>query len=520
MRMTRLGLRLRRRLGEHGFTLMFALGVMSVCTLLIVAIFFAVSSDATLTQSDLNGKRAYAAAEAGAQAYLFQLNNNSAASKWWQTCSDDSGTATVPGNTNESYTYRPVITCTTNNAVGTVLDPTTGQLRIEFTGTSGTSTRTIVASFRTLSPLSYLWYTVYETEDTAIDSTGNCDRFYWQSPGPDSSCEIEWGSQDKVNGPMYTQDEFLLGGTPTFGRGPADSIASSAPSNSVCVGGPCTAGVLRGTQDPRAPLVPLPADNANLETDAQQHGVLLPAGTTTLSITGSTATAVTCTAASTCSTQTINLTSKSVLYAPNGSGCTSSYSPSDVPNPPQNSAGDYYGICGDVYVLGSTYNAGVTVAAENDIIIEGNLLNANDNAQGVPQGTAAMGLVADQYVRIGHPATFNGGNCSAANPDRTIDAAILTLQHSFFVDNYDCGNGTAYGTLTVYGAIAQKFRGIVAISNSTEGYAKNYNYDNRLAYLLPPYMFDLQDASWQVVRQTLCSASLPSTNPQSCSDQG
>jgi len=50
-----------------------------------------------------------------------------------------------------------------------------------FTGYAGKATRTIVASFRTLSPLSFLWYTVYESEDSSITGTNaNCNRFYYQ----------------------------------------------------------------------------------------------------------------------------------------------------------------------------------------------------------------------------------------------------------------------------------------------------------------------------------------------------
>ena len=64
------------------------------------------------------------------------------------------------------------------------------------------------------------------------------------------------------------------------------------------------------------------------------------------------------------------------------------------------------------------------------------------------------------------------------NPNVTIDGAILTLAHSFFVDNYDCG-GLPQGTLTVHGAIAQYYRGIVG-QVGTSGYLKNYNYDDRL----------------------------------------
>ena len=64
-----------------------------------------------------------------------------------------------------------------------------------------------------------------------------------------------------------------------------------------------------------------------------------------------------------------------------------------------------------------------------------------------------------------------------------IYAAILSTKHSFLVDNYGCGESLE--KLNVYGAIAQKFRGIVGTTGGT-GYIKNYNYDERLAVDEPP----------------------------------
>ena len=78
-----------------------------------------------------------------------------------------------------------------------------------------------------------------------------------------------------------------------------------------------------------------------------------------------------------------------------------------------------------------------------------------------------------------------------------IDAAILSLQHSFTVDSYDCG--AALSNLTVSGAIAQKYRGAVGTSGGT-GYAKDYNYDDRLKYRNPPLFLDPLNAAWKVLR--------------------
>jgi hypothetical protein len=82
----------------------------------------------------------------------------------------------------------------------------------------------------------------------------------------------------------------------------------------------------------------------------------------------------------------------------------------------------------------------------------------------------------------------------------SIDAALLALKHSFIVDNYYCG-GTL-GTLTINGAIGQHYRGPVGTGGAsiTTGYLKNYNYDDRLRRVNPPYFLDPVNSAWRVVR--------------------
>ena len=84
----------------------------------------------------------------------------------------------------------------------------------------------------------------------------------------------------------------------------------------------------------------------------------------------------------------------------------------------------------------------------------------------------------------------------------TIDAAILTINHSFIVDNYNCGE--QLGNLTVEGAIAQKFRGPVGTfgGNGSTGYLKNYNYDDRLRYVEPPDFLEPIQSAWIIGRET------------------
>ena len=73
-----------------------ALGVLLVTSLLLTAVFFALQGEIHIGTDDLAAKRAYAAAHAGVQAYLYQINQNP---NYWETCANDtqSSPVTVPG---------------------------------------------------------------------------------------------------------------------------------------------------------------------------------------------------------------------------------------------------------------------------------------------------------------------------------------------------------------------------------------------------------------------------------------
>ena len=148
---------------------------------------------------------------------------------------------------------------------------------------------------------------------------------------------------------------------------------------------------------------------------------------------------------------------------------------------------------GDVYVQG-TLRGEVTVAAENYVYVTGDIKYKDDTID-------VLGLVGQNAVWVWNPQVCtdwysnygNGvknGTCKenknkfySSVLDRTISAAILSVAHTFVVQNHDIGSSR--GTLTVKGAISQKFRGTVA-TTSGSGYLKEYNYDPRFRYLAPP----------------------------------
>lgn len=130
--------RLRARLADQrGFTMIMAMGVLLVTSLLIGATFVALEGEAHSTQSDLDGKRAYYAAQAGLNAYLYHINQDST---YWQTCANNTtgGWVAVPGNTSGEYyqyTASPAngySACSNTNVVNSMIDTNTGGLTLTF----------------------------------------------------------------------------------------------------------------------------------------------------------------------------------------------------------------------------------------------------------------------------------------------------------------------------------------------------------------------------------------------------
>jgi hypothetical protein len=177
-------------------------------------------------------------------------------------------------------------------------------------------------------------------------------------------------------------------------------------------------------------------------------------------------------------------------------------------------------FCGNVYLKG-TYTESLTVAAQNDVIIIGSITTTHKETEpekGKPTENATLGLIANGFVRIYHPTTKGSSNtketCNSTNQtaatdplgwgaisEPVVDAAILSTEHSWIVDNFTCG--AALGTLTVWGAIAQDWRGRVTGKPTVPGgYLKNYNYDPRLASKQPPNFLSPTTTNWKVTRET------------------
>lgn len=141
---------------------------------------------------------------------------------------------------------------------------------------------------------------------------------------------------------------------------------------------------------------------------------------------------------------------------------------------------------GDLFISGVlSSGSGLTVSAENYVYATGDITykdSVND----------MLGIVGQNAVWVYNPMKVTNGTYSPLlGKNRRIDAAILSVAHTFAVQNHTQGSESR-GTLTVNGAIAQKFRGTVGQSSTTNGvtkvtgYTKDYNYDKRFTFSAPP----------------------------------
>jgi Tfp pilus assembly protein PilX len=510
---------IRRRLtairDESGFALVSVLVLMIVGTLFALAAWGTSKADVKPTAADRDSKQAYAAAEAGINWYLFRLGQNNS---YWTDCAtipapnaaDPVNLAgattlrwkTVPG-TNSSYAVELMpqngVAATGSwcvpgdTAQASLLDSASGTLQVRSTGQSNGVRRSVVATLRRSGFLDYLYFTDFETQDPQVTGSGLTCNVYRRNGRSGSCSSIVFASDDAVNGPFHTNDDILTCGTPDFGRTTADQIEVVAPTNgyqSGCGGTPTPN--FKGTYvdgSNGAKILTMPASNSTIE-NVTQTGYLFT-GTTKITLKTGGFFDVT--------NGGVTQTNKAwptngVIYVKNGAGagCQPAHSAPQTYNEPA--------CTGNVYVKGD-YNRSITIAAANDVIVNGDVKRSAGSG-------ALAGLIANFFVRVYHPVDTSSG-CGNEQNNATygnylgsvqIDAAILSVGHSFIVDNYNCG--TPRGTLTVNGAIAQTYRGPVGTGGSTisTGYVKNYNYDDRFRVANPPYFLDPVQSSWRKIR--------------------
>jgi hypothetical protein len=497
---------------EQGFTTIALMGVLMIGGLLVVAGFAAVDPDISLSREDQDMKQAYGAAESGLQWYLNALAKDN---NYYTKCTSvpaPSATEVAPvndvydGSTPRKWRRLPgekaEYTVELMPAPGkpkcsipdqySMVDPF-GNMRIRVTGRSRGEYRTVIATLRRKNFIDFIYFTDFETLDPAAYSnpatmTPRCSRYRAGRAGQGCT-EIQFTDNDDVLGPFHTNDNVLICGHPRFGRTARDMIEVNGPPNQGFVqacGG--ASPDLKGTLDQPAGSLGMPPSNRAIRDVADLSYRFL--GYTTIELQGDHMVVRNLKKFGDNAFHTMNLPPNGVIWVENDpaqGGCTAGYDRSNDYSFQQPG-------CGDIWIRGN-YSADLTVAADNDIVVNGHLDRGDDGL--------LLGLIANNFVRVYHPVTNDcSHNAAGWLPNLRIQAAILALNHSFIVDNWACGDPT--GDLSVDGAIAQKFRGPVGTGNGTSittGYRKDYEYNDRLRYREPPYFLDPVQAAWRIARQ-------------------
>lgn len=516
-------LRFRRRaVAEDGWVMASVMGVLMVVSLMSVAAFATTTGDIKAGTDDVQAKQAYAAAEAGVQAYAYKLSRDP---DFHLRCTQTTGIKVnqrvAPGGARQWTTlgdstaqYAIEILPAPNQAScvvddeESIVDPASGTFRIRVTGRARNSDavkkRSLIATFRKPSFADYVYFT---------DNEGSNIRFV---------------TGDSVNGPLHTNDRVMICGQPRFGQSPADPIETVLPGTTgngwtgdgACAGNRPMANNVPGFSNPPdggtlgtwvhpAPALELPASNSELKALTLQAYRFVGEAWFTFTNNGKMTVSGTREDGVVYNGQSIDMPPNGLIYVSNGT-CPGPYLPAN----PYASDRNGPGKCGTAWVSG-TYNKSVTVAAQADIVVFGNLVRSGTGTVG--------GLISNNFIRVYHPISGGNSGCTSGSTNATvpaaaqdkrpahpmplplhnlqIQAAILSLQQSFTVDSFGCG-ARLTGTLNVTGAIAQKTRGAVGTSGgSGTGYLKNYVYDRRLRFRSPPFFLDPVRSSWRIASQ-------------------
>ncbi len=502
---------------EAGVAMIIVMMVIMLLTLIPLAIFTQAVQQLPLARYNQDHEAALAAAEAGVDDYMNRLNQNS---NYWTYSATNQSSPANSAFTSFVPVAGPGTTTTFRYTPDTTKTAVTGIVYLTSTGKSRSVMRTIKVGIRKQSFLDYLYMTDYEVVDPALSGNpSSCVKRAWEynsatssyGPGPSSAdCDVVyWTDTASLDGPVHSNDALYVCGDPVF-NGDTDTYYNSPTSQSVSgstsFGGP---GVVKNRPAPLSACANSPSFNRNNDP-ASGGNLSFPAANTAIKTQADGTVGGTGCLYTGPTTITLKNTGLMDVVSPKtrstNSGCTPGTNKSlpvngviYVQTVPTSSSNPNYSACsgtacnGDVSVQG-TLKGQLTIAAQNDVIITGNL-----QYNTYPGGTDVLGLIANNNVAIYHPIDDDDENDTGSITNPRVDAAILAIDHSFYVQNWK--DGDPLGVLTVNGAITQEYRGAVGTFNSSTGnistgYDKDYNYDTRLKYLSPPYFLSPTAAAW------------------------
>ena len=417
MHMTAIRRLARAYRSESGFTMMFVIGAMLVGGLLLTAAFTAALGDAKQTHKTSAQSKAYYAVQAGIQRYEYELSHNP---NYWIECptvalrglpeTADNGKEAVK-SPEEEYIAETLPAKNHEHCEkgvqASVLEtsgPAAGSfriiIRVKAAAGAETTPHAFVATFTHPGFTKYVYESNYEVEDPANFSpepTG-CEKYHEERVKAKltSVCPpIQFAAEDKVNGPMHTNDaaDICAEGTkqPVFGRKEREDaiemLQGHYSEGSGCKNEP---NILGKYTESAEPLLPPETDAELLESADYKFK-----GRTVIVLKEGSPNSMTVTSGGTTTTKAFP--ENGVIYVENSSsGCAvAKYSPFN------SDTVDDTG-CGNVYVSG-TYTESLTIASADDVIINGNLTTTGGSKGGEPTGGAELGLIAENFVRVYHP---------------------------------------------------------------------------------------------------------------------
>lgn len=503
------------------------------------------------TRNHEDWNAAFAAAEAGVDDVIARLNQNPA---YWQA--DDPDNPARDG-------WRPLAGGDPRAEYHYHLDSSdlgrTGFVDVVSTGRVGTQQRTVHARVRREGFLDYVYFTDIDGPDPYLRFAPGSHREHMDEvcreyrPGRNTAWSGGCGSIvfpgiDIIDGPLRTNDAIL---TRPYDDGPfflgpvivgsTFDAAGNLFGRTGTGAGPTFAQGIR--QEPR---LPLPETAADVSAAAAATGCVYR-GPTYLRFEGADVTVVSpltdpadvnpwcgeMVGAHGGLHDTITLPDREAIFIV-GSDQAPSAHPLGMPRDGDNRS-QFSNNAGDAYVHGEVAGQ-LTVGTENNLYIVEDLTLADDSFE----SDEIIGLIAEQHVFVYHPVAHPGGgattfeatnlpvsgpdlppfNIAPDNPfttervwvDPEIHAAILALNRSFAVMNHQYGprlGERGQDTLTVYGNIAQQFRGSVGGGQDESGYDKDYRYDPRFQFMSPPFFSEPPRSPWGV--RVLSEIAAPAT---------
>lgn len=477
-----------------------------------------------LTTQNLDWNAAYEAAQAGLNDYLQQIDASASYTQWVTGADLCTGTSPVPtsagGPGNDAFcTWASSPSSTAPLSTNPdewfeyAVTESNGQVLLTVSGKAGSGPGAVVRTFRyAVAPAGATIDNIYWTNHETVQGCS----------GGGTSCGIYFGSNDLLNGPVFSNDYFNMSGTPTFDG----TVTSSVPSPywRCNVNGQWAYGSSGCSPSAAQPNFndgqPVHGANENLIANgtspdlapSQALGCYIagPGDSATgvqMTISGST---LTWTDASGAANQPATVQNDSTNPNTASGACGTSGATTNTVDLAKLRSPLIF-VNGDITLAGNNTVSGfATLVSTGSITIGGSITYPCHHitwqqggacpAMPTSQGTDtadALGLIAQDNILV-------QDNRSSVE----IDAAMLAVSGSFANQSptTNCSGGGMGGgnggcpVLAVFGSIAQNYRGVVGYLNGSgktiEGFDKDYVYDQSLATLWPPFFIPPAGATW------------------------